>query len=126
MNYIIGVLIVSMLAFSAVDHGFEYGSGQIIDYKIDICYFLTKQAALRRYEERLVSYTIGIRKLHPSAETQLSYPWTCLILLHMHVEFSGRKLNMIRLFLDYNQITEIVNSNTDSTQTGYTNVLSAI
>jgi hypothetical protein len=29
---------VSMLASSAVDHGFEPRSGQTIDYEIDICH----------------------------------------------------------------------------------------
>ena len=36
-----------MLASSAVDHGFESGSGQTKHYKIGICCFFTKQAALR-------------------------------------------------------------------------------
>jgi hypothetical protein len=39
---------VSKLASSAVDHGFESRSGQTKDYKIGICYFSAKQAALRR------------------------------------------------------------------------------
>ena len=39
---------VSKLASSAVDHGFEPRSGQTKDYKIGICYFSAKQAALRR------------------------------------------------------------------------------
>jgi hypothetical protein len=39
---------VSMLASSAVDHGFEFRSGQTKDYKIGICYFSAKYAALRR------------------------------------------------------------------------------
>ena len=39
---------VNMLASSAVDRGFEPRSGQTIDYKIGICCFSTKHAALRR------------------------------------------------------------------------------
>ena len=39
---------VSMLASSAVDRGFEPWSGQIKDYKIAICCFSAKHAALRR------------------------------------------------------------------------------
>ena len=39
---------VSMLASSAVDGGFESRSGQTKDYKIGICCFFAKQAALRR------------------------------------------------------------------------------
>ena len=39
---------VSLLASSAVDHGFEPRSGQTKDYEIDICCFSTKHAELRR------------------------------------------------------------------------------
>jgi hypothetical protein len=38
---------VSVLASSAVDRGFECQSGQAKDYKISICCFSAKQAALR-------------------------------------------------------------------------------
>ena len=39
---------VSMLASSAVDRGFESPSGQTKDYEIGICCFSSKHAALRR------------------------------------------------------------------------------
>ena len=39
---------VSVLAWSAVDRGFEPRSGPTKDYKIGICYFFTKHEALRR------------------------------------------------------------------------------
>jgi hypothetical protein len=39
---------VSMLAPNAVDRGFEPRSGQTKDYKIGICCFSAKHAALRR------------------------------------------------------------------------------
>ena len=39
---------VSVLASSAVDRGFEPRSGQTKDYKIGICCFSTKHTALRR------------------------------------------------------------------------------
>ena len=39
---------VSVLASSTVDRGIESLSGQIKDYKIGICCFSTKHAALRR------------------------------------------------------------------------------
>ena len=39
---------VSMLASSVVDHGFEPRSGHTKDYKIGICCFSTNHAALRR------------------------------------------------------------------------------
>jgi hypothetical protein len=46
-NCIVSVM-VSMLALSAVDRGFEPQSGQTKDYKIGICCFSAKIAALRR------------------------------------------------------------------------------
>ena len=45
--HIDGVM-VSKLAMSAVDHGFEPRSGQTKDYRIVICCFSAKHAALRR------------------------------------------------------------------------------
>ena len=39
---------VSTLALRVVDHGFEPASGQTKDYKIGICYFSAKHAALRK------------------------------------------------------------------------------
>ena len=39
---------VSMVISSVVDRGFEPRSGQIKDYKIGICYFFARQAALGR------------------------------------------------------------------------------
>ena len=44
----IGGVMVSVLASSAVDCGFEPMSGQTKDYNIAICYFSAKHAALRR------------------------------------------------------------------------------
>ena len=46
-NRIVGVM-VSVLASSAVDRGFDPRSGQTKDYKIGICCFSAKHAALRR------------------------------------------------------------------------------
>ena len=47
MNRISGVM-VSVVASSAVDRGFEPRSGQAKDYEIGICCFSAKHAALRR------------------------------------------------------------------------------
>jgi hypothetical protein len=47
LNHIGGVM-VSVLASSAVDRGFEPRSGQTKDYKIGICCFFTKHTALSR------------------------------------------------------------------------------
>ena len=46
--YIIGGVMVSVLVLSAVDRGFEPRSGQTNNYKIGICCFSAKHAALRR------------------------------------------------------------------------------
>jgi hypothetical protein len=37
-----------MFASSAIDRGFEPQSAQIQDFKIGMCYFFAKQAALKR------------------------------------------------------------------------------
>ena len=44
----IGSVMVSVLASSAIDCGYEPRSGQIKEYKIGICCFSAKNAALRR------------------------------------------------------------------------------
>ena len=44
----IGGVMVSVLASSVVDNGFEPWSSQTKDYKIGICCFSAKHAALRR------------------------------------------------------------------------------
>ena len=44
----IGGVMVSVLASSAIDRGYELRSGQIKDYEIGICCFSAKQAVLRR------------------------------------------------------------------------------
>ena len=44
----IGGIMVSELASSLVDRGFETRSGQTKDYNIGICCFSAKHAALRR------------------------------------------------------------------------------
>ena len=44
----IGGVMVSVLASSALDRGFEPQSGQTKDYKLGICCFSAKHAALRR------------------------------------------------------------------------------
>ena len=47
---------VSMLASSAVDRGFEPRLGQTKDYKIGICYFFSKHVALRRKIKDLLAW----------------------------------------------------------------------
>ena len=50
---LVGGVMVSMLVSSAVDRGFESRLGQIKDYKIGICCFSAKHAALRRKKSGL-------------------------------------------------------------------------
>ena len=40
-------VMIRMLVLSAVDHGFETGSGQTKDYKIGICSFSAKHTGLK-------------------------------------------------------------------------------
>ena len=47
LMYCIGGVIVSVLASSAVDHGFDPRSGQTKNYKIGICCFFSKHSALK-------------------------------------------------------------------------------
>ena len=53
MNRIRGAM-VSVLDSIAVDRGFDPRSGQIKDYKIGICCFPSKHAALKRKSKDLV------------------------------------------------------------------------
>jgi hypothetical protein len=48
LKHRIGGVMVSVIASSAIDRGLELRSGQIKDYKISICRFSAKHAALRR------------------------------------------------------------------------------
>ena len=53
-----GGVMVSVLATSEVDRGFEYRSDHTKDYTIGICFFSAKHAVLRR-KSRLVSSELG-------------------------------------------------------------------
>ena len=55
-NRIDGVM-VSVLASSAVDRGFEPWSGQTKDFKIDICCFSSKHAAYTIHVANKYKYT---------------------------------------------------------------------
>ena len=50
----IGGVMISVLASSAVDHGFEPRSGQTKDYNIGIWCFSAKQCSITEKEQRLV------------------------------------------------------------------------
>ena len=59
-NHIGGVM-VSMLALSAVDCEFQPRSLQIKDYKIGICFFFAKHAALKRQSKDWLGRHIYLR-----------------------------------------------------------------
>jgi hypothetical protein len=48
LQFVLGGVMVSVLASSAVDRGFELRLGQTKDYNIGICCFSAKHAAIRR------------------------------------------------------------------------------
>ena len=52
-------VMVSVIASSAVDRGFEPRSGQTKEYNIGICCFSAKHAILRRKRQRLVGSESG-------------------------------------------------------------------
>ena len=64
-NYI-GSVMVSVLASSVIDCGYELRSCQAKEYKIGICCFSAKNAALRRKTGWL-----GIRIMCPSGATYI-------------------------------------------------------
>ena len=57
---------VSVLASSAVDRGYESRSGQTKDYEMGMCCFSVKHAALRRKRK---DWWLGIRIMFPSEAT---------------------------------------------------------
>ena len=52
-------VMVSILASSALDRGFEPRSGQAKDYKIGSCCFSTKHAALRRKSKDWLAWNLN-------------------------------------------------------------------
>ena len=83
---------VSVLASSVVDHGFELQSGQTKDYKISICCFSAKNAALRRkskfYEKSSLAVFLSFVYLSstlwgtPTAKVHDPVPWSATIKCH--------------------------------------------
>ena len=67
----INYVMVSVLASNAVDRGFEPWWGQTKDYKIRICCFSAKHAALRR-KSKYKDWWLGIRIMCQSGATCLS------------------------------------------------------
>ena len=59
MIHHVGGAMVSVLASSVVDRGFEPRSGQPKEYNIGICFFSANHAALSRKKQKLVSSESG-------------------------------------------------------------------
>jgi two-component sensor histidine kinase len=71
---------VSMLVSSAVDRGFEPRSGQTKDYKICICCFSAKHAALRRKSKDWLARNLNnVSKPLPTSVQPISITKTLLI-----------------------------------------------
>ena len=77
---------VSVLASSAVDRGFEPRSGQTKDYKIGICCFSAKHAALRRKnKDWLARNQNNVSELSDMSTRGLLFQWTSTIKIQLSV-----------------------------------------
>jgi hypothetical protein len=78
----IGGIMVSVLTSSAVDRGFEPRSGQTKDYKIGICYFSAKYAALRRNSKDWLAWNQNnVSEWSKMSTSRLLFQWastTCI------------------------------------------------
>jgi hypothetical protein len=75
----IGGVMVSVLVSSAVDRGFEPRSGQTKDYKIGICCFSAKHAALRRKSKDWLAWNtdnVSECSCHDITEKLLNWRYT--------------------------------------------------
>ena len=77
---------VSVLASSAVDRRFEPRSGQTKDYKIGICCFSAKHAALRRKnKDWLARNQNNVSELSDMSTRGLLFQWTSTIKIQLSV-----------------------------------------
>jgi hypothetical protein len=84
-NRISGVM-VSMLASSAVDRGFQSRLGQTKDYKIGICCFSAKHAALKRKSKNwLARNNINVSEWSDMSTHRLLFQWASTIKIHLSV-----------------------------------------
>jgi hypothetical protein len=76
----IGGVMVSVLASSAVDRGFEPRSSQTKDYEIGICCFSAKHAALRRKsKDCLVRNQNNVSEWSDMSTRRLLFQWASTI-----------------------------------------------
>jgi hypothetical protein len=84
-NHIGGVM-VSMLASSAVDRGFEPWSGQTKDYKTGICRFSAKHTALRRKsKDWLARNQNNVSEWSDMSTRRLLFQWASTIKIQLSV-----------------------------------------
>ena len=77
---------VSMLALSAVDRGFKPQLGQTKDYKIGICFFSTKHAALKRKsKDWLIQNQNNVYEWSDMSTRRLLFQWTSTIKIQLSV-----------------------------------------
>jgi hypothetical protein len=85
-NFSIGGVMVSMLASSVVDRGFEPRSGQTKDYAIGICCFSAKHAALRRKsKDWLPRNQNNVSKWSDMSTRWLLFQWASIIKIQLSV-----------------------------------------
>ena len=77
---------VSVLALSAVDRGFESQSGQTKDYKIGICCFSTKHAALKRKSKDWLAWNEdNVSEWGYMSICRLLFQWASTIKIQLNV-----------------------------------------
>ena len=77
---------VSLLTSSAVDRGFELRSGQTKDYKIGICCFSAKHAALRsKSKDWLAQNQNNVSEWGDMSTRRLLFQWASTIEIHLGV-----------------------------------------
>ena len=82
----IGGVMVSVLVLSAVDRVFEPWSSQSKDYKIDICCFSTKHAALRRKSKEWLAWNQdNVSEWGDMSTRGLLFQWACTIKIQLSV-----------------------------------------
>ena len=84
-NLIDGVT-VSVLSSSVVDRGFETRSGETKDYKIGICCFFARHAALRRKSKDLLARNQNnVSEWSNMSTCRLLFQWTSTIKIKLSV-----------------------------------------
>ena len=82
----IGRVMVSVLALSSVDRGFEPWSGKTKDYQIGMCCFSAKHEALRRKsKDWLAQIQKNVSKWRDMSTRGLLFQWTSTIQIQLSV-----------------------------------------